>query len=110
MVRQHVYRTARKSSSSAPSRIDQLTNARKLEHMDDDCFSQTAFGDEAAARMHRYEYICRELEKIYENLPEQEKDAFFPDDIDEGAGSLFYKWHVLLCRSQPSCIKTGQKQ
>ena len=51
-------------------------------------------------------------ENGYKPEPAQAADGFMniPDDIDEGAGSLFYKWHVLLCRSQPSLHKTGQKQ
>ncbi len=57
--------------------FDQLTNARKLEQMDEDAFSQTAYGDEAAVRIHRYEKILRKADEIYASLPGQEKDAFF---------------------------------
>lgn len=37
--------TGQPGKATAPLLLefDQLTNARKLEHMDDDCFSQTAF-------------------------------------------------------------------
>ena len=35
--------------------FSQLTNVRKIENMDDDAFSQTAYGDEAAVRIHKYE-------------------------------------------------------
>ncbi len=57
--------------------FSQLTNARKPEMMDKDTFSQTAYGDEAAARIHAYERLFREGNGIYESLPEEEKPAFF---------------------------------
>ena len=57
--------------------FDQLTNVRKLEHMDCDAFSQTAYGDEAAARIHHYESMFHQVNAVYEKLPKQEKDAFF---------------------------------
>ncbi|MCR4903718.1 MAG: glycosyl hydrolase 115 family protein [Butyrivibrio sp.] len=57
--------------------FDQLTNTRKLEHMDIDIFAQDAYGDEAADRIHRYENIIRTANSIYEKLDEEYKDAFF---------------------------------
>ena len=45
--------------------------------MDYDAFSQTAYGDEAALRIHRYEEMFAEGNALYENLPKEEKDAFF---------------------------------
>ena len=84
-----------KAAAALLVEFDQLTNARKLEHMDDDCFSQTAFGDEAAARMHRYEYICSELEKIMRTCRSRRRMPF-PDDIDEGAGSLFLQMACII--------------
>ena len=56
--------------------FDQLTNARKVEQMDADAFSQTAYGDEAAARIHRYERLFESVNRIWKELPEQEQDAF----------------------------------
>ena len=35
-------------------KFDQLTNVRKLEHMDSDVFSQVSYGDEGAGRLHEY--------------------------------------------------------
>ena len=55
----------------------QLTNVRKLENMDYDAFSQTAYGDEAAGRIHKYEELFRRGNALYENLPKQERDAFY---------------------------------
>ena len=57
--------------------FDQLTNVRKVEHMDSDVFSQVSYGDEGAGRLHRYEAIFETVNRIYEALPRQEKDAFF---------------------------------
>ncbi len=57
--------------------FSQLTNVRKLENMDYDAFSQTAYGDEAAIRIHRYEELFAQGNALYEKLPEEEKDAFF---------------------------------
>ena len=76
--------------------------------MDDDCFSQTAFGDEAAARMHRYEYICRELEKIYENLPEQEKDAFFQMILMKVQAAYFTNGMYYYADRSRLCIRQGK--
>lgn len=57
--------------------FSQLTNVRKLENMDTDAFSQTAYGDEAVVRIHKYEELFRQGNALYERLPEAEKDAFF---------------------------------
>ena len=57
--------------------FSQLTNVRKLENMDTDAFSQTAYGDEAAVRIHRYEELFDRGNALYERLEEEEKDAFF---------------------------------
>ncbi len=55
----------------------QLTNVRKIELMDSDVFSQTAYGDEATVRINRYRELVRQADDIYEALPAEEKDAFF---------------------------------
>lgn len=57
--------------------FSQLTNVRKLENMDYDAFSQTAYGDEAAMRIHRYEELFAQGNRLYERLPEDERAAFF---------------------------------
>ncbi len=57
--------------------FSQLTNVRKLEQMDYDVFSQTAYGDEAAVRIQRYEELFKEGNALFESLPEEEKPAFF---------------------------------
>ena len=57
--------------------FSQTTNTRKLELMDYDAFSQTAYGDEASTRIHLYEKMFEEGNMLYGMLPEDEKDAFF---------------------------------
>jgi len=57
--------------------FSQLTNVRKVENMDYDAFSQTAYGDEAVVRIHAYEELFQRGNALYALLPEEEKDAFF---------------------------------
>lgn len=57
--------------------FSQLTNTRKLENMDYDAFSQTAYGDEAVVRIHKYEEMFQRGNAIYEKLKPEEKDAYF---------------------------------
>lgn len=55
----------------------QATNVRKIEHMNSDVFSQTAYGDEAGRRAARLEEVFRRGNAIWESLPAEERDAFF---------------------------------
>lgn len=55
----------------------QLTNARKIEHMTSLLFAQSGYGDEAGERVRRLEFIFERANVIYEQLPENEKEAFF---------------------------------
>ena len=57
--------------------FSQLTNVRKVENMDYDAFSQTAYGDEAVVRIHKYEELFEKGNALYNSLPDEEKDAFF---------------------------------
>lgn len=57
--------------------FSQLTNVRKIENMAQAAFSQTAYGDEAVLRIHRYEELFREGNALYDGLPKAEKAAFF---------------------------------
>ncbi|MDE7021704.1 MAG: glycosyl hydrolase 115 family protein, partial [Lachnospiraceae bacterium] len=55
----------------------QLTNVRKPENMEADVFSQTAYGDEAAVRIHRYESLFEKGNALYAGLSAEEKAAFY---------------------------------
>lgn len=57
--------------------FSQITNMRKVEMMDTDTFSQTAYGDEAAVRIHAYEEMFERGNALYASLPDEERDAFF---------------------------------
>ncbi|MDO4338699.1 MAG: glycosyl hydrolase 115 family protein [Eubacteriales bacterium] len=59
------------------NQFSQIANVRKLEMMEDDVFSQTAYGDEGVVRLHKLQEILETFNHVYENLPETEKDAFF---------------------------------
>lgn len=54
----------------------QLSNVCKPEHMRSDVFSQTAYGDEAAARLWRLYDLVERGERIRKALPDEERDAF----------------------------------
>lgn len=66
-----------KETAALLNDFSQITNVRKLEMMDQDAFSQTAYGDEAAARIHAYERLFETGNRIYGSLPEAERPAFF---------------------------------
>lgn len=55
----------------------QVTNVRKIEHMQSNVFSQTVLGDEAGRRLMRLEDIFRRGNAIMYSLPVQERAAFF---------------------------------
>lgn len=55
----------------------QLVNVRKVEHMQSDVFSQTAYGNEAAGRMVRLENLFYRTTKLHNKIEENERDAFF---------------------------------
>lgn len=59
------------------NQFSQIANVRKLEMMEDDVFSQTAYGDEAVVRVHKLKEILDKADEVYDSLPADEKDAFF---------------------------------
>lgn len=59
------------------NQFSQIANVRKLEMMEDDVFSQTAYGDEGVVRLHKLCGILETFNDVYEKLPAEEKDAFF---------------------------------
>ncbi|SDC12508.1 Glycosyl hydrolase family 115 [Pelagirhabdus alkalitolerans] len=59
------------------NRFTQITNVCKLEHLTEERFSQTIYGDEAGERLNQLKEIYDEANQIYFALPEDEKEAFF---------------------------------
>lgn len=55
----------------------QLTDARKIEHMQSMVFAQSGYGDEAGERLCRIENVFKRANEIYGYLPDEEKEAFF---------------------------------
>lgn len=55
----------------------QVTNVRKIEHMNSDVFTQTVLGDEAGRRLMKLEDIYRRGNAILDSLPPEERSAFF---------------------------------
>ncbi len=57
--------------------FDQITNVRKVEHLDIDIFPLKGYGDEGAHRLHFYEKLFKKANKIRQDLPKEQRDAFF---------------------------------
>lgn len=55
----------------------QLTNMRKLEFMEENLFSHSAFGNEGARRMTQYLRLFEQTNAICRRLPAQKRDSFF---------------------------------
>ncbi|ASA24062.1 glycosyl hydrolase 115 family protein [Paenibacillus donghaensis] len=55
----------------------QVTNVRKIEHMQPGVFSQTAYGDEAGRRLMILEDLYRRGNAILQKLPQEERAALF---------------------------------
>ncbi len=88
--------------------FDQLTNVRKVEQMDADAFSQTAYTDEAVSRIHRYEYMFKTGNRIYHSLPENEKAAFF-ELILMKIHAAYYTYTMYYYADRSNlCIKQGK--
>lgn len=66
-----------KALAAKLNQFDQVVNMCKLEHMDTDRFMQNGYGDEAVERMHFLQDLFEQANKIYDSLPQEEKDAFF---------------------------------
>lgn len=89
-------------------RFDQITNVRKVEQMDCDAFSQTAYGDEAAERMHFYEQIFRKGNELYDALPKEEKDAFFQLVLMRIHATYFTNGMYYYADRSNLCMKQGK--
>lgn len=88
--------------------FDQLTNVRKVEQMDFDVFSQTAYGDEAAARIHRYEEMFADVNRIWKALPKEEQDAFFQMVGMKVHGAYFTNLMYYYADRSNLCMEQGK--
>lgn len=90
--------------------FSQLTNVRKIELMDNDVFSQTAYGDEATVRINRYRELVREADEVYEALPKEEKDAFFQLCLMK-IHAAYYTNCMFYCADRSAlCTRQGKGQ
>lgn len=62
---------------SIEKRLAQYTNARKLEHMKVDLFTNVHFNDEFEKRLSDYKQLLDDAEKIYASLKDTKKAAFY---------------------------------
>lgn len=90
--------------------FSQLTNVRKIELMDSDVFSQTAYGDEAMVRINRYRELVRQADDIYEALPEEEKDAFFHICLMKIHAAYYTNCMYYYADRSNLCTKQGKNQ
>lgn len=90
--------------------FSQLTNVRKIEQMDTDTFSQTAYGDEASARMERYHELFVRAGRVYEALPEEEKAAFFQMCLMKIHAAYFTNAMYYYGDRSAICAKQGKIQ
>lgn len=65
-----------KEVSALLNDFSQLTNVRKLENMDYDAFSQTAYGDEAVVRIHKYEELLPAETLFTKRFPKRKRTPF----------------------------------
>lgn len=89
--------------------FDQLTNTRKIEQMDMDAFSQTAYGDEAAGRIHRYEEMFHTVNRIWKALPKEEQDAFFQMIAMKFHAAYFTNLMYYYADRSVLCIRQGKE-
>lgn len=62
---------------SIEKRLCQYTNARKLEHMKVDLFTNVHWGDEFEKRLSEYKKLLEDAEAVYAALPENKKATFY---------------------------------
>lgn len=88
----------------------QLTNVRKIENLDYDVFYQTAYGDEAAVRMNRYQDLFDRANQIYNDLPEREKCAFYQIVLMKIHAAYYTNGMYYFADRSALCNKQGKMQ
>ena len=63
--------------TSIEKRLCQYTNARKLEHMKVDLFTNIHFNDEFEKRLSEYQQLLKDAEAVYTSLPDEKKATFY---------------------------------
>ncbi|MDL2301625.1 glycosyl hydrolase 115 family protein [Lachnospiraceae bacterium OttesenSCG-928-D06] len=90
--------------------FSQLTNVRKIENLDYEAFSQTAYGDEAALRMNQYEDLFQRANDIYGKLKEEEKSSFFQIVLMKIHAAYYTNGMFYFADRSYLCNKQGKMQ
>lgn len=88
----------------------QLTNVRKIELMDSDVFSQTAYGDEATTRIVRYRELVNCADEVYASLPADERDAFYQMFLMKLHAAYYTNYMYYYADRSALCTKRQEAQ
>ncbi len=87
-----------------------LANMRKIENMDNDIFSQTAYGDEAAVRVNKLKALFDRTNKIYESIADEEKAAFFQMVMLRVHAQYYTACQYYFADRSTLCVAQGKMQ
>lgn len=90
--------------------LQPLANMRKIENMDNDIFSQTAYGDEAAVRVNKIKVLYDRTNKIYESIREEEKAAFFQMVMLKVHAQYYTACQYYFADRSKLCVAQGKMQ
>ncbi len=89
------------------AKFDQVTNVRKIEHLDSDIFPLYGYGDEGGKRINFYRALYEKATKIWENLETDRKDAFFQMILMKIQAAYFSNAMFYYADRSFSCKKAG---
>ncbi len=92
------------------NRCMQLTNVCKLEHMQTEKFSQESYGDEGFERLTKLSHYYTEANKVYEELPDAEKESFFQTILMKIQSSFYVNASFYYGDRSKLCFKRGAMQ
>lgn len=88
----------------------QIVNVRKIENMEEDVFSLTAYGDEWTGRMNRIRELYDRANAVYALLPEEERDAFFQLALMKIHAAYYTNAMYYFADRSALCAKQGKPQ
>ncbi len=90
--------------------FSQIVNVRKIENLEEDVFSFTAYGDEWTGRMNALKVIYEKGNAIYDVLPKGERDAFFQLVLMKIHAAYFTNAMYYFADRSTLCVKQGKMQ
>lgn len=90
--------------------FSQIVNVRKIENLEEDVFSLTAYGDEWTGRMNALKGLYEKGNAIYETLPREERDAFFQLVLMKVHAAYFTNAMYYFADRSTLCVKQGKMQ